>query len=112
MTAASDQALPTFPVVQLLYHSASCLASAQLDSATSSAAALVSPSTACLLATQTDAPGAPARPWVERSTKDEQVDRGFQLDGRYNLSELAAVFKIAVRIDNLVECKNSVDDWL
>jgi hypothetical protein len=66
MTAASDQALPTFPIVQLLYHSASCLAS----------------------------------------------DRGFQLDGRYNLSELAAVFKIAVRIDNLVECKNSVDDWL
>ena len=48
----------------------------------------------------------------ERSAKDEQVDRGFQLDGRYNLSELAAVFKIAVRIDNLVECKNSVDDWL
>jgi hypothetical protein len=42
----------------------------------------------------------------------KQVDRGFQLDGRYNLSELAAVFKIAVRIDNLVECKNSVDDWL
>jgi hypothetical protein len=46
------------------------------------------------------------------STKDEHVDRGFQLDGRYNLSELGVVFKIAVRIDNLVECKNSVDDWL
>ena len=30
MKAASDQALPTFPVVQLLYHSASCLASARL----------------------------------------------------------------------------------
>jgi len=29
MTAASDQALPTFPVLQLLYHSPSCFASSQ-----------------------------------------------------------------------------------
>ena len=29
MIAASDQVLPTFPVLKLLYHSASCFASAQ-----------------------------------------------------------------------------------
>jgi hypothetical protein len=44
--------------------------------------------------------------------KDIKFYRGFQLDGHYNLSELAVVFKITVRIDNLVEGKNFVDDWL